>query len=225
MKNAYYFMLLTEAFNQAGAGFLYVTPGRVSATWFSAKERGLVTPLVCGATYAGVAFGFLLLPNTVSSVSQYPGLLYTILGLQSAASMAIYIYFPSEPPLPPSFSEYTRRQERNRIKEEKQRLKEMQQEIPPRSQELSTTYTSKSTLPDSSALSSSSRTLSSSPTANQNLSPDHTPDNPTPSYQSSSAPSVTVNVMDESFDLSTSSSLYLTAAPVTVYSLPTVSPL
>ena len=52
-----------------------------------------------------------------------------------------------------------------------------------------------------------------------------TPDPYAENAQSSSASSVTINVMDESFDLSTSSSLYLTAAPVTVYSLPTVSPL
>ena len=88
-----------------------IMPSKVSATWFPPHQRSFATALVTNAQCFGIGFGFLL----NSFLTEQFGI-RTMLEVQT--EMAVFIallatiYFPSEPPTPPSF---TASEERSRF--------------------------------------------------------------------------------------------------------------
>ena len=88
-----------------------IMPSKISATWFPPHQRSFTTALVANAHGSGAGFGFLL-----SSFFTEQFGIRTMLEVQTEIAVFIAllatIYFPSEPPTPPSF---TASEERSRF--------------------------------------------------------------------------------------------------------------
>lgn len=77
---------------------------QLSCLWFAPHERTRATTVaILGANFGG-ATGFLVSPFLVSESWQVPRLLYMHTGQALLACVLTFVYFPAEPPSPPSVS-------------------------------------------------------------------------------------------------------------------------
>ena len=87
----------------AACGPLVMAPvSQLSSLWFAPHERTRATTVAIFANNFGGAIGFLISPSIVSSPEDVPHLLYVHFGLAFVACVLALIYFPAQPPSPPS---------------------------------------------------------------------------------------------------------------------------
>ncbi|CAF1121287.1 unnamed protein product [Rotaria sordida] len=87
----------------AVCGPLVMAPvSQLSCLWFDTNERTRATTVAIMAYNAGSTTGFLLGPSIVNSPEKVPNLLYVHVGFALCACILSLIYFPGQPPTPPS---------------------------------------------------------------------------------------------------------------------------
>eukprot|EP00770_Monocercomonoides_exilis_P009800 MONOS_9752.1-p1 / transcript=MONOS_9752.1 / gene=MONOS_9752 / organism=Monocercomonoides_exilis_PA203 / gene_product=unspecified product / transcript_product=unspecified product / location=Mono_scaffold00415:22515-24419(-) / protein_length=616 / sequence_SO=supercontig / SO=protein_coding / is_pseudo=false len=118
LPNAFVIMVIGQVLNQIGGSFAYPTPSLVSATWFSAKERAIITAIGTESNYLGVAVGFLVYPLLITKGSDIPVVLLYLLIAQAICTLSLTVYFPARPPTPPSFSEALKHEELEKNRKE-----------------------------------------------------------------------------------------------------------
>ncbi|KAA6400124.1 MAG: putative transporter, major facilitator subfamily protein [Streblomastix strix] len=109
MPHAFPFLLVGSILNQLGSSFSYSTSSLISAKWFNSQERSIATGISSQSGTIGIGFAFLLIPFIAPQGKYIPIILYIDLGLQFLCTIAILLYFPANPPIPPSYSEQYRR--------------------------------------------------------------------------------------------------------------------
>jgi FLVCR family MFS transporter len=75
---------------------------QLSSLWFDTNERTRSTTVAIMSYNLGSTIGFILGPFVVYSPSKLPNLLYIHVGLSLIGFILSWIYFPGEPPIPPS---------------------------------------------------------------------------------------------------------------------------
>lgn len=75
---------------------------QLSCLWFAPHERTRATTFVIVGGSLGAAIAFLISPHLVSDPSRVPRLLYFHAGQALLACICTLVYFPAEPPSPPS---------------------------------------------------------------------------------------------------------------------------
>jgi hypothetical protein len=87
----------------AACGPLAMTPvSQLSCLWFDTNERTRATTVAIMAYNLGSTMGFIMGPAVVYSPEHISRLLYIHVGLAFAACVLALIYFPGQPPTPPS---------------------------------------------------------------------------------------------------------------------------
>ena len=75
---------------------------QLSCLWFAPHERTRATTIIIVGGSLGAAIAFLISPHLVSEPSRVPHLLYLHAGQALLACICTLVYFPAEPPSPPS---------------------------------------------------------------------------------------------------------------------------
>ena len=84
--------------------FAMALASQLSCLWFAPHERTRATTVaVLGASFGGAA-AFLISPHLVFESSRVPHLLYLHAGQAILACLSTAVYFPAEPPSPPSLA-------------------------------------------------------------------------------------------------------------------------
>jgi hypothetical protein len=87
----------------AACGPLVMAPvSQLSCLWFAPHERTRATTVAVFANNLGSTVGFVISPFIVSQPDYVPRLLYLHMGLAFVACILALIYFPAQPPTPPS---------------------------------------------------------------------------------------------------------------------------
>ena len=87
----------------AACGPLVMAPvSQLSCLWFAPHERTRATTVAIFANNCGSAIGFVISPIIVYDPSCIPRLLYIHLALAFVACVLTLLYFPAQPPTPPS---------------------------------------------------------------------------------------------------------------------------
>ncbi len=87
----------------AACGPLAMGPvSQLSSLWFGPGERTRATTLAIMASIFGGTLSFLINPSIVSRPANVPNLLYFHLALAFTAGLLALIFFPAQPPTPPS---------------------------------------------------------------------------------------------------------------------------
>ncbi|CAF1413397.1 unnamed protein product [Adineta steineri] len=98
----------------AACGPLVMAPvSQLSCLWFGPGERTRATTLAIMANVFGSTVSFLVNPAVVSRPSNLPYLLYFHLALAFVGAVITLIYFPAQPPTPPSVAAELLMQEGN----------------------------------------------------------------------------------------------------------------
>jgi len=84
--------------------FFVNPPPLIAATWFGVKERTLATTVAVNSNQFGIAVAYFLAPTIVHAPEDIPSYLDLLTLLSLILALAATIYFPSEPPTPPSRS-------------------------------------------------------------------------------------------------------------------------
>jgi MFS family permease len=82
--------------------FILGVPPKLAANWFPAHERATATTIGALFNELGIAFGFLIGPSIVKSVSDIPKLLFINAIICTVVGLTVAIFFRGEPPTPPS---------------------------------------------------------------------------------------------------------------------------
>ncbi|GAM25191.1 hypothetical protein SAMD00019534_083660, partial [Acytostelium subglobosum LB1] len=102
-ENLFSLIIVAQALNAAGGPCIMIVPTKLSNVWFSPSERTFSTAIGTLANFSGSAIGFLLsLYATTGERMRYLLLAEAVSGL--LIFIAICIYFPEQPPTPPSAS-------------------------------------------------------------------------------------------------------------------------
>ena len=87
----------------AACGPLAMAPvSQLSCLWFGTNERTRATTVAIMAYNLGSTLSFPLGPAVVSSPTDIPHLLYVHIGIAFVGCVLVLIYFPAQPPTPPS---------------------------------------------------------------------------------------------------------------------------
>mmetsp|Transcript_38297 Transcript_38297/g.73661 ORF Transcript_38297/g.73661 Transcript_38297/m.73661 type:complete len:748 (-) Transcript_38297:221-2464(-) len=84
--------------------FFVNPPPLIAATWFGVKERTLATTVAVNSNQFGIAVAYFLAPMIVHAPEDIPNYLDLLTLLSLILALAATLYFPSEPPTPPSRS-------------------------------------------------------------------------------------------------------------------------
>ena len=96
------FFHLGQILNAACGPLVMAPVSQLSCLWFPPHERTRATTIAIFANNFGSAVGFAISPLIVASPSDCPRLLYFHMGLAFVACVMALIYFPAQPPSPPS---------------------------------------------------------------------------------------------------------------------------
>ena len=96
------FFHLGQILNAACGPLVMAPVSQLSCLWFAPHERTRATTIAIFANNFGSAIGFLISPYIVSSPEDCPRLLYVHMGFAFVACVMALIYFPAQPPTPPS---------------------------------------------------------------------------------------------------------------------------
>ena len=88
--------------------FVMSAPPRLSSVWFPPKQRTLATAMMVTASYIGTALGFIIVPYLTRHYDIHT-MLYVSAEMALFVALLVTIYFPGQPPSPPSQSASTNR--------------------------------------------------------------------------------------------------------------------
>ena len=94
-----------QIFNAAAGPLTMATPTLVASTWFPPNERDTATSVAILANNLGAAIGFFAPYIIRGSDENIPLLLWVQFGIVLCVGVPILVYFPAEPPSPPSPSQ------------------------------------------------------------------------------------------------------------------------
>lgn len=97
-------IFVAQGLNALCAPFTQNAPALLSAMWFEAHQRNMVTGVANASNAAGRAIGFFLGPALAATAGQLPRLLLVELALAVLPLLGVLLYFPSQPAAPPSVS-------------------------------------------------------------------------------------------------------------------------
>ena len=84
------------------------TPPRLSSVWFPPKQRTFATAVMVMAQNVGIALGFIIIPYLTRHYDIHT-MLYVSAEMALFVALLATIYFPGQPPSPPSQSASTDR--------------------------------------------------------------------------------------------------------------------
>ena len=96
------FIHMGQILNAACGPFVMAPVSQISCLWFAPHERTRATTIAIFANNFGAAMAFLINPLIVSQPEHVPRIIYTHLGLAFIACTLALLYFPAQPPSPPS---------------------------------------------------------------------------------------------------------------------------
>jgi len=96
------FLHLGQILNAACGPLAMAPVSQLSSLWFDTNERTRATTVAIMAYNLGSTISFPLGPSIVSSPEDIPRLLYVHVGLAFIGCILTLIYFPGQPPTPPS---------------------------------------------------------------------------------------------------------------------------
>ena len=96
------FFHLGQILNAACGPLVMAPVSQLSCLWFAPHERTRATTIAIFANNFGSTIGFAISPLVVTEASDCPRLLYIHMGLAFVACVLALIYFPAQPPTPPS---------------------------------------------------------------------------------------------------------------------------
>eukprot|EP01050_Picozoa_sp_SAG11_P024087 SAG11_NODE_5032_length_1685_cov_1.239596_1_plen_423_part_00 len=93
---------VAQMLNGTAGPVLIAAPSRLSALWFPPRQRTTVTA-VANASFVGAAIGFFLCPAVLNNQpANVPHLLLTTLALATVPLLAVSVFCPDHPAVPPS---------------------------------------------------------------------------------------------------------------------------
>ncbi|CAF1456743.1 unnamed protein product [Adineta steineri] len=96
------FLHAGQILNAACGPLVMVPVSQLSCLWFAPHERTRATTIAVFANNFGLTVGFVISPYIVSSSDRVPYLLYVHLAFAFVACVLALLYFPAQPPSPPS---------------------------------------------------------------------------------------------------------------------------
>lgn len=97
-------LVLGQSLNAVAGPVTSATAPYFSAKWFAPEERAASTACLYLSQGVGVALAFAVGPAMVSSSKELQNLLIMEFAWASTALLASFLYFPADPPTPPSLS-------------------------------------------------------------------------------------------------------------------------
>lgn len=98
------FLHIGQILNAATGPIAMALVSQLSCIWFAPNERTRATTLaILGACFGGAA-GFLVPPFLVSQADHVPRVLYLHVAQSFVACLLTLVYFPAQPPTPPSLA-------------------------------------------------------------------------------------------------------------------------
>ncbi|UJR19611.1 hypothetical protein I4U23_022745 [Adineta vaga] len=117
------FLHVGQIFNSICGPLAMAPVSQISSLWFDTNERTRATTIAIMSYNLGSTTGFLLGPSVVYVSSHLPNLLYIHVGLALIGCILVLIYFPGQPPTPPSPAAELLIKHSNNKKENEQNLR------------------------------------------------------------------------------------------------------